>query len=120
MTQTGFRRIGMIPSAATTKDNITTTGVKTVHISFMTDTAKPLNRSHEYQVAWLESADYSTNQFDIKMGTILGQEANGGDNIVIQGNQNGKPSGKVQNLFVAPLTNSIWHNFAFTLDFDKK
>jgi hypothetical protein len=41
----------------------------------MKDDARPLNYSHEYQLVFLETNDYSTNQFALKTGTIDGQPA---------------------------------------------
>jgi len=76
-----------------------------------------LNFTHEYQIAWLETADFSTHQFDVEVGTILGLEAAGNKNIIVRGNKNGNP---VQTVFSTPFTGGVWHNLAFTMDFGKK
>lgn len=115
--QVGFRRIGLSPNQKAVANNISTKGVKTLHFSFATNPKKVLNLTHEYQIGWLESADYSTNQVVVKLGTILGDEKAGGKNIQVFSNLNGKPSG-TKTLFTTPLTDG-WHNFAFTMDFDK-
>lgn len=116
--QTGFRRVGMLPNAKSVAKNISTSGVKTLHFSMMTNPKKALNLTHEFQVGWLESADFSTNQVVVKLGTILGDEKAGGKNINVFSNLNGKPTA-TKTLLSTPLTDSVWHNFAFTMDFDK-
>lgn len=78
------------------------------------DAVRPLNLSHEYQLAFLESADFSTNQFVLKTGTILGQNTPDPDTLQVFGNVN---QGKV--LFSTQFEAGSFHNFALKLDFDK-
>jgi hypothetical protein len=63
---------------------------------------------------FLESQDFSTNQFVLKTGTILGQNTANPDTLQLFGNLN-----QGQLLFSTPFTPNIFHNFALTLDFDK-
>ncbi|KAI1357627.1 glycoside hydrolase family 131 protein [Xylaria arbuscula] len=113
--QTGFRRAELLIASNDGLD-ASTTGVKTLHFSVMKDASRPLNLSHEYQLVFLESNDFSTNQFALKTGTILGAEENGDpDTLQLFGNVNADP---VQVLFATPFAEDVFHNFAVTLDFD--
>lgn len=81
----------------------------------MKDAARPLNLSHEYQMVFLESADFSTNQVVLKTGTILDQVTADPDQLMLFSN--------VKNaslLFSTPFTPDVFHNFGVTLDFTKK
>ncbi|RYC60551.1 hypothetical protein CHU98_g5653 [Xylaria longipes] len=69
--QTGYRRAELITASNDGTDG-STTRVKTLHFSVMKDANRPLNLTHEYQLAFLESNDFSTNQFVLKTGTLLG------------------------------------------------
>lgn len=112
--QTGFRRAELLPASNSGTDP-STQGVKTLHFSIMVDVARPLNLSHEYQLAFLESNDFSTNQVVVKVGTILG--GGGAANpasLQVFGNVNEGAN----LLFEAPLGNGF-HNFAITLDFNE-
>jgi hypothetical protein len=83
----------------------------------MKDATRPLNTSHEYQLVFLESADFSTNQLVLKTGTILGQATANPDTLQLFGNVNANPP-KV--LFSTPFTAGVFNNFAVTMDFNKK
>ncbi|TDZ19912.1 hypothetical protein C8034_v011877 [Colletotrichum sidae] len=115
--QTGFRRAELLPASNDGKD-ASTTGVKTLHFSITKDAKKPLNVSHEYQMAFLESADFSTNQVVLKTGTILGGKNANPDTLQLFGNVNTKPEPPV--LFSTAFTEGVTHNFGITLDFNKK
>lgn len=83
----------------------------------MKDTARSLNLSHEYQLVFLESADFATNQVVLKTGTISGQPAGQNPNLlVLQSNVNENRG----NLFTTNFTAGTWHNFGVVLDFTKK
>ena len=83
----------------------------------MKDSARPLNLSHEYQLVFLESADFSTNQVVLKTGTISGQPAGqSSDLLVVQSNVNEDRG----NLFMSNFTDGTWHNFGLVLDFTRK
>lgn len=112
--QTGFRRAELLPTSNSGTDP-STTGVKTLHFSLMKDAQRPLNLSHEYQLVFLESNDFSTNQLVLKTGTLIG--GGGGanpDTLQLFGNVNSP-----QLLFSTPFAPGVFHNFAVTLDFNK-
>ncbi|CAI4213156.1 unnamed protein product [Parascedosporium putredinis] len=90
-----------------------TTGVKTLHFSLMKDAARPLNLSHEYQLVFLESNDFSTNQVVLKTGTILGGNTADPDTLQLFGNVN---QGNL--LFSTAFTAGVFHNFGVLLDFN--
>jgi len=113
--QTGFRRAELLPASNDGSD-ASTTGVKTLHFSLKKDAARPLNLSHEYQLAFLESKDFSTNQVVLKAGTILGVNTANPDTLQLFGNVNANPP---QVLFSTPFDDGVFHNFALTLDFNK-
>ncbi|KAK0641908.1 hypothetical protein B0T16DRAFT_449239 [Cercophora newfieldiana] len=110
--QTAFRRAELLPASNNGNDD-STVGIKSIHFSVMKSDARPLNLSHEYQLAFLETADFSANQFVLKTGTILGQNTADPDTLQIFGNTNSNLL-----LFSAPFTAGVFHNFALTLDFD--
>ncbi|EPE10934.1 hypothetical protein F503_06029 [Ophiostoma piceae UAMH 11346] len=113
--QTGFRRAELLPASNSGTD-ASTLGVKTLHFSLMQDPQRPLNLTHEYQLVFLESADFSTNQLVLKTGTIIGS-TDGVDPNTLQlfGNVNANPP---QVLFSTPFTPGVFNNFAVTLDFN--
>ncbi|KAK1981366.1 hypothetical protein LZ30DRAFT_750083 [Colletotrichum cereale] len=114
--QTSFRRTELIPFSNLGTDP-STLGVKTLHFSIQKDDQRPLNLTHEYQLAFLESSDFSTNQIVLKTGTILGGVTNADpDTLTFFGNLNTKPAPPV--LFSTPFTEYTIHNFAVTLDFN--
>ncbi|KAI0454008.1 glycoside hydrolase family 131 protein [Xylaria acuta] len=112
--QTGFRRTELL-IASNDGTDASTTGVKTLHFSVQKDANRPLNITHEYQLVFLESNDFSTNQFVLKTGTILGANTADPDTLQLFGNVNADPA---QTLFSSPFTEDVFHNFAVTLDFD--
>ncbi|KAH8658177.1 hypothetical protein BX600DRAFT_524509 [Xylariales sp. PMI_506] len=112
--QNGFRRAELLIASNNGTDS-STTGVKTLHFSVMKDADRPLNLTHEYQLVFLESSDFSTNQIVLKTGTILGQTTENPDTLQLFGNVNSNP---VQTLFSTPFTPGVFHNFAVTLNFN--
>jgi hypothetical protein len=81
----------------------------------MKDATRPLNLAHEYQLVFLESNDFSTNQFVLKTGTIIGgNAADDPDVLRLVGNVNANP---VKTIFSTPFTPGVFHNFAIKLDF---
>jgi hypothetical protein len=84
----------------------------------MKDDTRPLNLSHEYQLTFLESADFSTNQIVLKTGKILGGTNNTNpDTLMLFGNVNSVPA---QLLFQTPFLRDTWHNFGLILNFMQK
>ncbi len=114
--QTGFRRTELLPASNSGTDP-STQGVKTLHFSVQADAQRPLNVSHEYQLAFLESKDFSTNQIVLKTGTVLGQATANPNLLQLVGNVNANPP---QVLFSTPFTPGVFNNFAVTLDFTQK
>ncbi|KFY09348.1 hypothetical protein V492_05516 [Pseudogymnoascus sp. VKM F-4246] len=117
--QIGFRRAELQPTTNTGSDPATT-GIKTLHFSVRADTERPLNYTHEYQLAFLESADYSTNQFALKTGSIIDDSDPRGhlkkNWLRLVGNVANDNGGKT--LFEVPFGKN-WHNFGLRLDFTK-
>lgn len=66
---------------------------------------------------FLEDNKFSTNQFVIKTGTIIGDEAKGERGLVVVGNVGANP---VVSLFETGFGEGVWHNFGLTLDFNNK
>lgn len=113
--QLGFRRAELLPASNNGTD-ASTLGVKSLHFSLMKDAARPLNLSHEYQLVFVESSDFSTNQFVLKTGTLLDTATQGGvdpDSLILFGNVK-----QSQILFNTAFTEGVFHNFGLTLDFD--
>lgn len=118
--QTGFRRAELLaepPSPDFGQES--TTGVKTLHFSLQSDARRPLNYSHEYQLVWLESADFSKDQVTVGAGTLFGESPDeveeGGRVLFVRGTSAASPQ---QTLFLTPFAEGEWYNFALTLDFD--
>lgn len=111
--QLGFRRCELLPESVDV-DDPSTEGIKTVHFSLMKNSLKPINTTHEYQLAFMENKDFTTNQWVLKTGTIAGQKQDPND-LVLMGNVK---DGEV--LFSTPFSDDVYHNFALTLDFDDK
>jgi len=112
--QNGFRRAELLIASNSGTDN-STVGVKTLHFSLMKDAARPLNLSHEYQLCFLESADFSTNQIVLKTGTIIGSDGGDPDTLQLFGNVNEATPGLI---FSQPFDGGVFHNFALKLDFN--
>lgn len=113
--QTGFRRAELLPKPANATDSVT--GVKTLHWSFKTDKNRPLNYTHEYQLVWLENADFSANQFVLGTGTPFGSNSTTDEDaktIFLLGNSATSPA---ETLFKTPFTQGVWHNFGLVLDY---
>ncbi|KAK1988188.1 hypothetical protein LZ30DRAFT_777042 [Colletotrichum cereale] len=111
--QIGFRRAEMLPLSNDGKD-ASTDGIKTLHFSIQKDAQRPLNLSHEYQLVFLESADFSTNQIVLKTGSILGQATADPDTLQLFGNVATSPPPE---LFQTKFTADVFHNFAIKMDF---
>ncbi|GKT93905.1 hypothetical protein Ct61P_11755 [Colletotrichum tofieldiae] len=98
------------PTSSNDGKDASTQGIKTLHFSLQKDAQRPLNLSHEYQLVFLESADFSTNQVVLKTGTILGQNTADPDTLQLFGNPHPE-------LFKTKFTPGVFHNFAIKLDF---
>ncbi|KAI5926628.1 hypothetical protein F4810DRAFT_479078 [Camillea tinctor] len=111
-TQNGFRRVGLQFKDDSNEGGQGAVGVRTLHWSVKQDPTKPLNLTHEYLNVWHEAADFSANQFNFEMGTIIGTSGADKDNFKILNRQNTE-------VFSVPVDEAAWQNFAITLDFDK-
>ena len=122
-TQTGFRRTELLPQPALgVAVNATTSGVQTFHLSIMRDETRALNYSHEYMLSWLESADYSRDQFTVGTGTLFGNGNNVTTSQVAQTlfvRSNNVDASAQRTLWQTPFTTDTWHNLALTLNFDE-
>ncbi|KAH3904776.1 hypothetical protein HBI56_213070 [Parastagonospora nodorum] len=112
--QTAVRRAELLFNSAKSADNITTTGVKTLHFSLKESAERPLNTTHEYLLTFLERGDFDGNQISLKTGTLIGSDGATKDDFVLLGNsKNGSKT-----LFSTPR-GTDFTNFALKLDFDK-
>ncbi|EPS41330.1 hypothetical protein H072_4811 [Dactylellina haptotyla CBS 200.50] len=112
--QTGFRRSELLPGPNSGND-ITTNGVTTHHFSLRTDNTRPLNYSHEYQPVFIETQDYSSHVWQIKIGTPFGEEWPLEDAKTIRLYSSSTSNGPYE-LFRTPFTTDEWHNFAIETD----
>ena len=115
--QAGFRRAELLAGTSGTSASFFS-GTQTLHFSVQLDAAKPLNYSHEYQLVFIESSDYSTNQIVLKTGTILdgtSSQKSQPKYLRLFGNLKSSPP-KV--LYETSFTTG-WHNFALQFDFGK-
>ncbi|KAK8055330.1 hypothetical protein PG993_000557 [Apiospora rasikravindrae] len=110
-TQYGFRRAGLQMLGDNNTGGPGAVGVRTIHWSVQQDPARKLNLTHEYQNMWHETADYSANQFDFKMGTLLDRSSD--KNAMKITNRKGEV------VWSTPIEATAWQNFAVTLDFEK-
>ena len=109
----GFRRAELLPAGG----DAIVTGRKALHFSLMIDPQRPLNYSHEYQLVFVESADYSTNQLVLKTGTLIGSSGGESKRLLLQGNVASLP---IPTLFETPFEEGQWYNFGLDMDFDQK
>jgi hypothetical protein len=105
-----------MPNPSLSADNITTTGVKTLHFSLKPSTERPLNTSHEYLLTFLERGDFAGNQISLKTGTLIGSDGATKDMFMLLGNS--RDGSKT--LFSAPVSSADFTNFGLMMDFDKK
>ncbi|KAF2194129.1 glycoside hydrolase family 131 protein [Zopfia rhizophila CBS 207.26] len=111
--QSAIRRAELQPNVAQTANNITTTGIKTIHFSIKPDPQRALNLSHEYLMTFLERADFTGDQIMLKTGTLIGRNDTSPNDLVLLGNSgNGSTT-----LFTTPFTADAFTNFAIKMDF---
>ncbi|KAF2685849.1 glycoside hydrolase family 131 protein [Lentithecium fluviatile CBS 122367] len=113
--QTAVRRTELSPLDSLVPNNVTTTGVKTLHVSLQPSLDHPLNTSHEYSLVFLERADFSNNIFMLRTGTLLGSNGSTKNDLVLQGN-----TGQgTKTLFTMPWVEGVWTNLGLKMDFDQ-
>jgi hypothetical protein len=105
-----------MPASALSANNILTSGVKTLHFSIMPDATRPLNVSHEYLMVFLETADFSANQFRIKTGTLIGSDGATKNDLLVLGNT----AAGNDPIFSTPFLDGVFTNLALKMDFDSK
>ncbi|KAG8628490.1 hypothetical protein KVT40_004363 [Elsinoe batatas] len=105
--QTGFRRSELIPvKFPKATDNLdSTSGIKTFHFSIKAVPSRPLNYSHEYQLAFLEDSSFSTNQFVLKTGTIIGSTTPAVPTLQVQTNQK-----NASTIFSTPFDQKVYYS----------
>ncbi|KAL8366979.1 hypothetical protein RB595_009162 [Gaeumannomyces hyphopodioides] len=111
-TQRGFRRAGLQFNGDANTGGKGSTGVRTLHWSVKIDPGRALNLSHEYLNVWHETSDYSANQFNFEMGTILGQTSLPRDTFKILNRQN-------RQIWSTKVDSAAWNNFAIKIDYTK-
>ncbi|KAI2640789.1 hypothetical protein GGS26DRAFT_539797 [Hypomontagnella submonticulosa] len=111
-TQNGFRRAGLQIQGDTNENGPGTQGVRTLHFSVKQDPERTLNLTHEYLNVWHETSDYSANQFNFQLGTIIGKSGSDKNNFKVLNRQNSQ-------VWSTPVDATAWQNFAITLDFNK-
>lgn len=110
--QNGFRRAGLQFAKDSPQDS-SDEGVKTLHFSVKQDPARPLNLTHEYLNVWHEAADYSNNQIQFQVGTLIDNAASKKNNFKFL-DRAGKQ------IWSIPIDYKKWQNFAVKLDYTKK
>jgi hypothetical protein len=110
--QNGFRRAGLQFAKDSPQDS-SDEGVKTLHFSVKQDPTRPLNLTHEYLNVWHEAADYSNNQIQFQVGTLIDNAASKKNNFKIL-DRAGKQ------IWSIPIDYKKWQNFAVKLDYTKK
>lgn len=110
--QYGFRRAGL-QFAKDSPQDASDEGVKTLHFSVKQDPARPLNLTHEYLNVWHEAADYSNNQIQFQVGTLIDNASSKNNNFKIL-DRAGKQ------IWGIPIDYKKWQNFAIKLDYTKK
>lgn len=114
--QKGFRRSELIPITNNGTD-ATVQGVTTFHFSMRPDMARPLNMSHQYELVFIETNDFSSHVWTIKAGTPFGSSVHPSPEAKYLRLESSTAGGKAgQTLFQVPWLTSTWHNFAITTD----
>lgn len=109
--QFGFRRAGLQFAADSSQDS-SDEGIKTLHFSVKQDPTRPLNLTHEYLNVWHEAADFSNNQIQFQVGTLIDDATSKKNNFKIL-DRAGKQ------LWSIPIDYKKWQNFAIKLDYPK-
>jgi hypothetical protein len=110
--QFGFRRAGL-QFASDSPQDASDSGIKTLHFSVKQDPSRPLNLTHEYLNVWHEAADYSNNQIQFQVGTLIDNARAKKNNFKIL-DRAGKQ------IWDIPVDGKKWQNFAVKLDYTKK
>ncbi|KAF2456854.1 hypothetical protein BDY21DRAFT_386264 [Lineolata rhizophorae] len=109
--QNGFRRAGLQIQGDDPEDP-SSEGIKTFHWSVMIDPQRPLNYSHEYLLAWHETASYDANEFQFQTGSLIGRESQYPADTWKMIDRNN------QVMWSTDIVEGEWQNFALTVDWD--
>ncbi|KAH7103701.1 hypothetical protein BKA62DRAFT_755916 [Auriculariales sp. MPI-PUGE-AT-0066] len=117
--QVGFRRSELIPAGNNGTD-ATVQGSTTFHWSVRDDPHRPLNYSHEYHGGWHETNDYSSSQFNFKLGTPFDPQ---GESISLKDPRNLRittlqSQHPEEVIFHTSFIKNVWHNFALTVGWE--
>ncbi|KAG0129225.1 hypothetical protein HOY82DRAFT_416019 [Tuber indicum] len=110
--QKGFRRSELLPSTNNGTD-ATVQGTTTLHFSVKEDVHRPLNYSHQYEIVFIETNDFSSHVWTLKTGTPFGSSevpAKDARTLRLGGSTAGGKAEEV--LFSVPFDTGCWHNFA--------
>jgi len=113
--QTGFRRAELLPSINSGSD-VTVQGITTHHFSIMSDPQRHVNVSHEYQIVFIETQDFSSHVFTVKTGTAFGDTVSNTRALRIEGSTASQSVGN--ELFSVAWQDGVWYNFAVNIDWN--
>ncbi|KAI5121648.1 hypothetical protein M0805_001175 [Coniferiporia weirii] len=110
--QTGFRRSELLPALNNGTD-ATVQGTTTFHWSIRSDLRKPLNLTHEHQLVFHETLDFSIDQIMLKTGAPFNETFVESEHktLRLEGSQTANP----ETFFSTPFDDDVWHNFAVTI-----
>ncbi|KAL0640151.1 hypothetical protein Q9L58_000709 [Maublancomyces gigas] len=117
--QAGFRRSELMPGVNNGLD-VTVQGITTFHFSIKEDIHRPLNYSHQYELVFIETNDYSSHVWTLKTGSAFGATklpAKDAKTLRLGSSTAGGAPEEV--LFSVPFGDGSWHNFAVETNWDK-
>ncbi|PWW79783.1 Glycoside Hydrolase Family 131 protein [Tuber magnatum] len=110
--QNGFRRSELLPNTNNGTD-ATVQGTTTLHLSVREDIHRPLNYSHQYEIAFIETNDFSSHVWTLKTGTPFGSSGVTAKDAKTLRLGSSTAGGKAEEvLFSVPFGSECWHNFA--------
>ncbi|KAL7276655.1 hypothetical protein RUND412_000360 [Rhizina undulata] len=115
-TQLGFRRSELLPSINNDTD-AAVQGTTTFHFSIRADPARPLNYSHNYELVFIETNDYSSHVFTLKTGVPFGSNETVADAETFRMGSS-TASGDEKVLWEVAVGRG-WHNWAVENNWDE-
>ncbi|RPB06233.1 hypothetical protein L873DRAFT_1756752 [Choiromyces venosus 120613-1] len=110
--QKGFRRSELLPITNNGTD-ATVQGITTLHFSVKEDTLRPLNYSHQYEIVFIETNDFSSHVWTLKTGTPFNSTEVPTKDAKTLRLGSSTAGGKAEEvLFSVPFESGCWHNFA--------
>ncbi|KAF8473303.1 hypothetical protein BDZ91DRAFT_691645 [Kalaharituber pfeilii] len=114
--QNGFRRSELLPISNNGTDP-TVQGITTFHVSLRPDANRSLNISHQYELVFIETNDFSSHVWTLKAGTPFGANPSTSPLTKYLRLEGSTANGKTADvLFRVPWEIKTWHNFAITTD----